>query len=47
MAKKRKRILTPEQRAAAAETMRLLEERMAYHERKLAEEHAASSERDA
>ena len=43
MAKKRKkRILTPEERARSAETMRLLEERIAYHERKLAEERAAA-----
>ena len=41
MAKKRKRILTPEDRARFAETMKLLEERIAYHRQKLAEERAA------
>ncbi len=43
MARKRKRtILTPEERERRARTMRLLEERIAYHERKLAEERAAA-----
>ena len=41
MAKKRKRtILTAEERERRAATMRLLEERIAYHEQKLAEERA-------
>jgi hypothetical protein len=43
MARKRKRlILTPEERERRARTMRLLEERIAYHERKLAEERATA-----
>ncbi len=41
MAKKRKKILTPEDRAHSAETMKLLEARIAYHRQKLAEERAA------
>lgn len=42
MAKKKKRtILTPEDRARFAETMPLLEDRIAHHRRKLAEERAA------
>jgi hypothetical protein len=45
MAKKRKRrILTAEQRAGSAEAMRLLEERIAHHERKLAEEREAAEQ---
>ena len=41
--KKRKRtILTPEERQRFAETMRLLEERAAYHDRKRAEREAAA-----
>jgi hypothetical protein len=47
MAKKRKRtILTPEERDRRAATMRLLEERIAYHERKLAEERTAAEQSD-
>jgi hypothetical protein len=47
MAKKRKkRILTPEQRQRSAEVMRLLEERIAYHEQKLAEERSAAEQAD-
>jgi hypothetical protein len=42
MAKKRKKILTDEERARFAETMKLLEDRIAYHRRKLAEERAAA-----
>ena len=43
MARKRKRtILTPEERARMAETMKLLEARIAYHERKLAEERSTA-----
>jgi len=43
MAKKKKRtILTPEDRARFAETMRLLEDRITYHRQKLAEERAAA-----
>ncbi|HXH96037.1 MAG TPA: hypothetical protein VNH40_02410 [Gaiellaceae bacterium] len=43
MARKRKKtILAPEERERRARTMRLLEERIAYHERKLAEERAAA-----
>jgi hypothetical protein len=43
MAKKRKKI-PPELREKWAQTMRLLEERIAYHERKAAEEQAARAE---
>lgn len=43
MAKKRKRtILTPEERERMAENMRRLEERIAYHRQKLAEERASA-----
>jgi hypothetical protein len=44
MARKKKRIWTPEDRARDEKTMRLLEERISYHERKLAEERAASEQ---
>jgi hypothetical protein len=39
-------ILTAEERERRAATMRLLEERIAYHERKLGEERAASDQAD-
>lgn len=38
MAKKKKSTLTPELRAQFAKTMRMLEERIAYHERKAGEQ---------
>ena len=45
MAKKKKRlILTPEERERFARTVRKLEERIAYHEQKLAEEKAGEAE---
>jgi hypothetical protein len=45
MAKKRKRtILTPEERERRVATMRLLEERIAHHARKLVEERTASEQ---
>jgi hypothetical protein len=44
MAKKKKIRITPEERERFARTMRLLEERIAYHERKLAEERAAGEQ---
>ena len=43
MAKKRKKI-PPELREKWAQTMRMLEERIAYHERKAAEERAAGTQ---
>ena len=46
MAKKRKKIVTDEERARFAETMKLLEERIAFHRRKLAEERAAAETGD-
>ena len=47
MAKKRKgTTLTPEERERRAATMRLLEDRIAYHERKLAEERVAPEPSD-
>jgi hypothetical protein len=44
MAKKKKSPLTPELRARFAATMRLLEERIAHYDRKIAERDAASSQ---
>jgi hypothetical protein len=43
MAKKKKPILTPELRADFARTMRILEERVAYHERKAEERRSGGS----
>jgi hypothetical protein len=43
MAKKKKPILTPELRARFAQTMRMLEERVAYHERKAEERRSDGS----
>ena len=43
MAKKRKRNIPPERREKYARTMRLLEERIAYHRAKLAEEQGRSA----
>jgi len=42
--KKKRTILTPEERERMAQNMRLLEERIAYHERKLAEERASAEQ---
>ena len=47
MARKKKRtILTPEERERMAENMRQLEARIVYHRQKLAEERAAEDRRD-
>ena len=42
--KRKKKILTPELRAEFEANMRMLEERIAYHRRKLAEENAAGEQ---
>jgi hypothetical protein len=44
MAKKKRSPLTPELRARFAETMRLLEARIAHYDRKIAERDASSSQ---
>ena len=43
MAKKKKSTLTPELRARFARTMQMLEERIAYHERKAAEQRSSGN----